>query len=319
MPLTLTFIGLGQTGTSLGLALQPYASHLRRVGHDREPSKAQWAQKLGAVDAVQFNLHDAASQADLLILALPQQEMLPALQEIAPDLRPSALVLETAPLKRSLHQQAAAILPPGVSLVGLLPVPAAEFLNNVSSAPDALRFAHSALGIVAPRNITADCLKRVTDLAELLQMEPYFLEPEEADSLMTSTYLLPQVLAALLLEQTADRPGWQEGRRLAEIPYAQAVSALIDSPETLNALLQAAAQPLSRLLNEAQARLQRLNNSLAAGETSAAENLSWLENSQRSRQRWLEERSQGSWQAVEHQTLAPPPPPSRFGGWFKKK
>lgn len=314
MSLTLTIIGLGQTGASLGLALQPYASHLRRAGHDRDYSKAQWAQKLGAVDAVQLNLHEAAEKADILLLTLPQQEILPTLQEVASDLRPSTLVLETAPLKCLLHQQAASLLPAQVSLVGLLPIPGAAFLRDFSSQPDARRFAESALGIVAPSDTASSAIKRVTDLAELLRMEAYFLEPEEADSLMTATYLMPQLLSALLLKQTAGRPGWQEGRRLAEVPYAQAVSALIESPAALQALLQAAAPNLGASLDLWLQELHTLRNTLTEENSRP-----WLEEAQANRLRWLRERAQGSWQVVEQQTLLPPAPPSRFGDWFKKK
>ena len=56
MTVQITIIGMGQIGTSLGLALSGKEDLLRRVGHDRDLSKARRAEKMGALDRVEINL-----------------------------------------------------------------------------------------------------------------------------------------------------------------------------------------------------------------------------------------------------------------------
>ncbi len=52
----ITIIGLGLTGTSMGLALQREAGEFEIVGHDKLPEVAQAACKAGAVQRTEWNL-----------------------------------------------------------------------------------------------------------------------------------------------------------------------------------------------------------------------------------------------------------------------
>ncbi len=61
---TITILGLGQIGTSIGLALGDSKDQVIRIGNDKEPDAWHIAQKLGAVDKVLVNLPDAVENAD---------------------------------------------------------------------------------------------------------------------------------------------------------------------------------------------------------------------------------------------------------------
>jgi prephenate dehydrogenase len=71
MAVNITIIGLGQIGTSVGLALADKTELVYRLGHDRELGKARKAKKMGALDKVSLNLPSAVRDADLVLLALP--------------------------------------------------------------------------------------------------------------------------------------------------------------------------------------------------------------------------------------------------------
>ena len=65
MAVQLTIVGLGQIGTSVGLALADQTELVYRRGHDREHSAARRAEKMGALDKVSINLPSAVSEADI--------------------------------------------------------------------------------------------------------------------------------------------------------------------------------------------------------------------------------------------------------------
>ena len=108
MSVQLTIIGLGQIGSSIGLALKAHNVNLRLVGHDKDPQAAKEAQRIGAVDDVKYNLPASVREAKIVILALPLAEVRETLRIIAPDLQEGALILDTAPAKAT---GAAAVTP----------------------------------------------------------------------------------------------------------------------------------------------------------------------------------------------------------------
>ena len=71
----ITIIGLGTTGASMGLALQKEEGSFTIVSHDRDPDAAREATRLGAVQRTEWNLHNACDEADLIILAVPLNEL----------------------------------------------------------------------------------------------------------------------------------------------------------------------------------------------------------------------------------------------------
>ena len=70
MSVQITIIGLGQVGTSIGLALAGQ-KNIKRVGHDKSYEVARAAQKAGAVDEIKVNLPSSVSDANVVILSLP--------------------------------------------------------------------------------------------------------------------------------------------------------------------------------------------------------------------------------------------------------
>ena len=87
MSVQITIVGLGQIGSSIGLALKAHDVDVHRVGHDKDPQAAKEAQKAGAVDDVKYNLPASVRDANIVILALPLAGIRETLEIIAPDLQ----------------------------------------------------------------------------------------------------------------------------------------------------------------------------------------------------------------------------------------
>ena len=71
MSARITIIGLGQIGSSIGLALKAHNVDVHLLGHDKDPQTAKESQKAGAVDDVKYNLPASVYEANIVILALP--------------------------------------------------------------------------------------------------------------------------------------------------------------------------------------------------------------------------------------------------------
>src|ERR1043165_9746790 len=102
MSVQITIVGLGQIGSSIGLALKAHEVNVHRVGHDKDLQAAKESQKAGAVDDVKYNLPASIRDAKIVILALPLAGMRETLKVIAPDLQEGTLVLDTAPAKTTV-------------------------------------------------------------------------------------------------------------------------------------------------------------------------------------------------------------------------
>ena len=130
MTVQVTIIGLGQIGTSIGLALAEHTDLVRRIGHDKDHSVARAAEKLGALDEVKINLPDSVREADIVLLSLPVSEIRETLEVIAQDLKEGAVVMDTAPVKGSVTQWAKELLPSERFYVSLVPVINPEYLHE---------------------------------------------------------------------------------------------------------------------------------------------------------------------------------------------
>ena len=139
MTVRITIIGLGQIGASLGLALAAHKEQVSTLGHDKSPTTARQAQKRGAVQAVAYTLPGAVQKADVVVLAIPLNEMRAALEVIAPVLKEDAVVLDTSPVKTAVAGWVKELLPPGRHYVGLAPALNPDVLYEPGGGLEAAR------------------------------------------------------------------------------------------------------------------------------------------------------------------------------------
>ncbi len=302
MTVQITIIGLGQIGTSVGLALAEHTKLLKRVGHDVDPGVAQKARKLGALDEVRFNLPSAVENADIVLLSLPVNGIEETLRLIGPVLREDAVVMDTTPVKGAVAEWVKQHLPPRRYYVGLTPVVNPLYLHEFALGIDAAHpdlFHHSLIGISSPPGTVGEAIKLAADLARLVGSEPFFTDLAEADGLMASTHLLPQLTAAALLDATVDQPGWREARKVAGRAYAEATGPIVYQDESI-ALREAAmlnGENVVRVLDGMIASLQGLRNAIANGDKKDL--TARIERAREGRLRWWKEREAGDWMNIE--------------------
>jgi prephenate dehydrogenase len=302
MAVQITIIGLGQIGTSVGLSLASYTDKIHRIGHDRRFDIAKQAEKMGALDRALPNLPASVQEADLVLLSIPMDQIRETMEFIAGDLKDDAVVMDTGPVKEVVASWASELLPPNRHYVGLTPVINPAYLVQVDSGIEAARadlFHAGLMGIVAPPRTSSEAIKLAADLTRLLGSTPLFIDPAEMDGLMAATHMLPQVMAAALLNATVDQPGWREGRKVAGRAFAEATGPLThhNEPKAISASVLLNRENMVRLLDGTIAAMQAIRNSIQDENAAVLEER--LDRACQSREDWWKQRQAGDWTGIE--------------------
>lgn len=301
MTVNITIIGLGRIGASIGLALAAHKDQVTVTGHDKTPTVAQAAKKLGAVDKVAFNLPASIEEADVVVLSLPLDQIYNTLKIIAQDIREDAVVFDTAPVKSAAATWVKELLPPGRHYVGLIPAINPQYLEESARGVDSARadlFQHSLVAVTAPPGTAEAAMKLASDFVTLLGASPFYADLAEVDGILACAHLLPQLTAAALMESALNQPGWSDIRKLAGPAFAAGTSLL--AAEEPGALAEAAnqnQQNIVRVLDEAIATLSGLREEIATGKKTGLEKK--LQLARKGREKWQAERAKDDWLAVD--------------------
>jgi prephenate dehydrogenase len=302
MSAQITIIGLGQVGASIGLALAGQKS-VRRVGHDKQYATARAAHKAGAVDETKLNLLSSVADANIVLLCLPLREVRETLEYIAKDLREGTVIIDTAPAKATVAAWVNELIPQGRHYVGLAPAAGPNYLHGIDLGVEAARvdlFKNGLFLVNAPSGTPGEAVKLVTDLIELLGAQALFTDAMEADGLLASTHLLPQLAAAALLDATVDQPGWVEARKVAARPYATITAALAyhDEAPSLGEAALGNRENVLRVLDTYISSLQKLRDEIEQGDNQSV--VDFLDDAVKARDRWLGERTHADWENIRH-------------------
>ncbi|HEY3311927.1 MAG TPA: prephenate dehydrogenase/arogenate dehydrogenase family protein [Anaerolineales bacterium] len=297
MTVQITVIGLGQIGTSTGLALAKYPDNIKRVGYDRVLDIQNKAKALGAFDNVMFNLPSAIEGADVVLLCIPIDQVEETLKLIGPHLREDAVVMDFSPLKSIAHKWFEQHIPAGRHYIGLVPSINPLFLNQTERGIEAARadlFVGASVGIAAPGGVASQALKLAADLVQLLGAHTIFLDMLEADGMELTAHILPQVFSAALLNATVDQPGWTEARRFAGQPFTLSTSALgADTQEALAQVLLQNSLGATRVLDNAIGALVHMRAAIENGDQADLQKR--LKLAFGDREKWLNERMRSEW------------------------
>lgn len=256
----ITIIGLGTTGTSLGLGLQRTPGNFDIVGHDKNPEANQQARQASAVQRAEWNLHRACEGAELIVLATPLDQVPDLLGHIAEDLKPTTLLLAIGPLLQPLLDAIQTKLPnhtyavvgrPVVAALGTLPSPRADLFDG------------STFALATTNNTDPAALELASNFVGRVGATALFVDALEHDGMMAGVEQLPQLFSAVLMNLNSRSPSWREAQRLAGRAFAQATDVSLN-PAGLAESLRINRTLLLQRIEQLQRELARWRELLAS-------------------------------------------------------
>ena len=320
MTVQITILGLGQLGSSIGLALVNAKDQLLRVGNDREPEVAKLAQKAGAVDKIVFTLPDSVAEADLVILAVPVDEVHFTLETIAPHLKAGAVILGTAPIVvQSMQWAKELITAEDRYFLTFTPAANARYINEIDKGPSSAHadlFKDNVTMITTSPGLDASAVALAENLARLMGSTPVFSDPYEVDGLLSSSSALPLVLAASLVNITTSTPGWSDGRKVAGARFAHVaeLAEFIDGGKTPASEVFLNRENLVRSLDALLYELQEMRDVLNDGKEDQLN--ARFEDARKAYMLWMHQRSTGKWEEKGKNAVQMPSFGSSIGRLF---
>jgi prephenate dehydrogenase len=246
------------------------------------------------------------------------------LELIASDLKEGAVVIDTAPVKSAVAAWARELIPRGRYYIGLVPALNPEVLHDTKIGQDAARadlFQKGLMVIDAPPGTPGEVVQLASDLARLLGATALLADMAESDGLVARMHLLPQLVAAALLNTTVDQPGWQEARKVGSRAYA-AVTAGLAYQDEIDSLRMSALQDRANIVHALDvmiASLRGLRDDIESGDEEGV--AARLEQALEGRNRWLQERLAAEWSIVDDRKPVDIPSFAErfFGGAFQKR
>lgn len=224
-PQVVAILGLGLIGGSAGMALRRLSPTAAVIGWDRSPEACAQAQERGAIDRTAAQAAQAAREAEIVLLAVPVQSVIPLLEEIVPHLRPDAVVTDTGSVKRRIVQQATQIY--GGGFIGGHPMAGAVESGIGAASPDLFA---GAPWILTPTPQTDEgTTAAVSSLIERIGAVPRYCDPETHDRWVAALSHLPHLLA-YGLAQTAFLQVSEEGRACAAGSFRDGARVAKSSP-----------------------------------------------------------------------------------------
>jgi prephenate dehydrogenase len=201
----IAIIGVGLIGGSIGLAARERIASLGSIiGWDPDPAAVAAAKELGAIDQIADSLEQAASDADLIVLASPVATLadnaVRALEVAGED----SVVTDVGSTKRAIVD-----IVDDPRFIGGHPIAGAE-TSGVEHARADL-FDESTWFVTPTEQTTGLGLERLMRFAKELGARPHAVAAADHDRLLADISHLPHVLANALVSQAAGTVHSEEG------------------------------------------------------------------------------------------------------------
>jgi prephenate dehydrogenase len=193
---TLTIVGVGLIGGSIGLAARRrgLAAHVLGVG--RQHQSLERARAVGAIDEASLDLAAAVRRADVAVFCTPVDRIAEQVLAAAPGCAPGTLLTDAGSTKAAIVARLDGRLPDGVAFVGSHPLAGSE--KRGPEHADANLF-EGRLTVVTPGPGTDPAaVERTVAFWRALGSHVQIMPPEEHDRAVALTSHLPHLLAAAL-------------------------------------------------------------------------------------------------------------------------
>ncbi|KEO89210.1 cyclohexadienyl dehydrogenase [Erythrobacter longus] len=198
---TVAIIGLGLLGGSVGLAIKERAGTIVTTGYDRDAEVRDRATERGLVGTVCETAAQAVDGADLVILCVPVGAMEAAAGELAPQLKPGAIISDVGSSKESVAQALARALP-GHTIIPAHPVAGTE--QSGPEAGFASLFVNRWCILTPPEGVEKEAVKALSDFWASLGARVEIMDASHHDLVLAVTSHIPHLIAYTIVGTASD-------------------------------------------------------------------------------------------------------------------
>lgn len=197
--MTVTIVGVGLIGGSLGLALARKRQDLRIIGWGRRESTLGRACELGAITGYSLDLNAAVRESDLVVLCTPVDILPHQAVQVLQHCRRDAVVTDVGSVKASIVTAVEQSLPAdrAARFVGGHPLAGSELTGVEHARADLFEGKRC---ILTPGSVTSPAaLDTAYEIWRTVGADVVLMRPDTHDRLLAATSHLPHVVATALV------------------------------------------------------------------------------------------------------------------------
>lgn len=193
---TLTIVGVGLIGGSIGLAAKERGLTRRVLGVGRRQDSLDRAKACGTIDEGFLELDPAVEEAELAVFCTPVDQIAGQVLQAARVCRPGALLTDAGSTKAVIVRSVEGHLAGGVAFVGSHPLAGSE--KRGPEYADANLFQNRVTVVTPTPHTDEAALRKTVAFWQALGCRVTCLGPEEHDRALALTSHLPHLVASAL-------------------------------------------------------------------------------------------------------------------------
>jgi prephenate dehydrogenase len=252
---SLSIVGVGLIGGSIGLAARQARIVRRIVGVGRNPASLKEAQSLGIIDEATTDLTAGVRGANLVIFCTPVDRIPLQIKQVGTLCQPGTLITDAGSTKARIVRDVEGQLPAGIHFVGSHPLAGSEKRGAEFARADLFQ---KRVTVITPTpQSDENAVARIQAFWKALGSSVHILDPESHDRALALTSHLPHLVASALagILPAQDRPftasGFRDTTRIAA-----------GDPELWTAIFRENAAALSEALKRFMARMEEYHGAV---------------------------------------------------------
>lgn len=197
----ITIVGVGLLGGSLAASLKRTDCAREITGIDG-PQVLEKGLEMGLLDKASQSYEEGVRDADMIILATPISSILSIIPQIAPHLKPGALVTDVGSTKVDIVKMAQAYLPEAICFIGGHPMTGSE-RGGIASA-DAFLFENAVYVLTPMQESPSPHFITLCEIVKKIGGRVLILDAVSHDQMVAAVSHLPYLLSVSLANLAAD-------------------------------------------------------------------------------------------------------------------
>ncbi len=193
---TLTIVGVGLLGGSIGLAVKERRLATRIIGVGRNRANIESAHRGGIIDEISVELKSAATQSDFMVFCTPVDEIARQIQIAAGICPKSCLITDVGSTKRHIVESIEMLCENSACFVGSHPLAGSE--KQGWQFADANLFVGRTVVVAVTAKTAPHAVEQVSQFWQALGAKVVEMDPTAHDRVVARTSHMPHVIASAL-------------------------------------------------------------------------------------------------------------------------